>query len=404
MVDPITLAIGAKVAGDGVAGGLGSLWGKKRPKVPPQLAEISAAVLKLAKDLPNAPAALGQIAQQLRQGVDLWDLPPAQLEEFARVAQGGAQTVAAGTDRLRGATNQSADKLAQMGLAYGNIADGAAANAYADAGAARELYDDRYRSVEERAADDALLAGSDYERAQRAGHAGDTAERALAIAQAQGIDASRLRGAGVSSADAIIDPSATASGADLIARNAYNAGEEERRLGFAMRQGLTPHAASVAARGITYDAQGNQLAGTAQNLRSQGINAAHGVRQNEAASYGAAQQLASAGQNLALVPWQAGNIYRTNQQNSRGLAFDAFNSAHDADLRTANTRTGIYNTAFGMYDTKFDRDTARWAGRTNDLRQGIQSIGKSLVSAAGQFPGASGGGITPNPHAANGFG
>lgn len=386
MVDPVTVALAAKTASDVFSSGLGSLWGSKRPKVPKELGQISQELLQLARGLPNAPAALSRLATALEQGANLWEQPPEALEELARVAQDSSADIARSADNIGRYADDAGQDLIARGERYGRMGHRAAVTAYDDSGRARELHADWYRPVEEGAAADALSAGSEYEQDERARHAGDLSEEALAVAQAQAHDAASLRGAGSPTAAAMTNPAATASGADMIAKARYNAGEDERRLGFNMRQALLPYAGDVSDRGIRYGNQANTLANSAQLLRAGGVDTAQKLYQGQAGLYGSAQELADGSQRLNLRPWEAGNQYLKNKQQSQIYGINAHSTAHDADLRTATTRSGLLKDSYDAFSKTHAKKSSYWQGRTNDLKKGIGGVTNSLVAGVATLP------------------
>ena len=388
MAFPVVAAAALGAAG----GSYGSLWGPKRPKVPKELGEIAAQVMNIGKNLRSRPDALRQIAETLTSGADLWSLPPEQLQQIANSfdAAGAVRDANAGFDRQQGYANEAAPWLNEVGRRGGAFADNAAANSAMAGEQAQDLYQDSYAPIESQAARDAMAAGTQYEQERLAGVAAGRARGALAQSHAQALDAARLRGVAPTAA-AMVDPTQTAVGADLIARQAFDAGENERRLGFSMRSALLPYAGALSRRGALHADDSARLSQQAQQLRSGGVSAGSALQNGITAGRHNAAILGGAGQALHQTAWDADNQHRLNQENSLRLGFNAHQADHNSYLDTEGRRAGFLNQAFGHYRGNHQDRTNRWAGRTADVQRGIGAVSDALFSTGGALSGGGGG-------------
>lgn len=376
--------IGAIGAGIGLAGSTyGKLWGRKRPKPPKELMEIANRLYDLGKNLPQSPEALSVIANQLQRGAALYDLPPAELRRIASGFDGRyVDSANAAFGRQRGFADDASSWLAQSGSSFADSAAAAGDAAYADAAASRDLYADEFRGAEVQAARDAMHAGTPWEQARRSRIAADRQKSALADAQAQSLNSARLRGV-APTAGAVLDPTRTAAGADMIARAAYDAGENERRLGFQMRAGLLPYADSLSRRGIVMDQMGSGFHNSALAMREGGVAAGNRLQNQVTAGHHGAAQLGGAGQALHSTAWDAGNRRNILRENALGRGFDAHLGAHNSDLNTAQTRAGLYGNAFDAFRGGHSEKTNYWKGRTGDVASGIGAVGAAIAGGLG---------------------
>ena len=387
-MDPLTIA----AVGSSVAGGLGSIFGRKRPKPPKELGEIARAVKALADGLPESPEQLDRIASIIQSASQQLGLPPTQLlqdisnhfgpdlagasVDFSRDSMGRGQKAAGGLDKL--------------GREFSSLAAEAGRESTREGAAARKLYNDGYSDVERQAAQDALRVGSAASQQARGRVAADRSESALSAALGQQIEAARARGVAPSAA-AIINPAATAAGADVIARSAYDAEEQERRLGLEMRRGLLGTADRIAGRGGARDTAAAQFGGLSGDLLEGGARAGIGLADSAAAALRRSAALGGDLQDLNLAPRRAEYDFTSARNQELGRGFDAHKTAYDSKLDENFGKARLYGQSYENFQGKHDAATDYWAGRTKDIQGGIENI----FSGAGKlnFGGGVSGGV-----------
>ena len=385
-MDPLTIA----AVGSSVAGGLGSIFGRKRPKPPKELGEIARAVKAMAAGLPQSPEQLQEIARMIQAEAQRLGIPATDVLKGIS-SHYDAERVGDSADFASESLNRgrlAAKGLNDIGGEFSGMARDAGISADKEAEAARRLYGDGYLGVEEQAAQDALQAGSVGAQQERGRIAADRSEAALSAALGQQIEAARGRGVAPSAA-AIINPAATAAGADVIARSAYDAEEAERRLGFDMRRGLLGTADRIAGRAGDRESEAARFGGLSGDLLQRGAQG--GIELADAASAALRRSAAFAGdsQKLNLVPDQAEHDFTRSRNIELARGFESEKSAYNSKLDENAMRARLYQQSFGNFQGKHTAATDYWKGRTSDLKSGFEN----LASGLGKFNfGGTGGG------------
>ena len=390
-MDPFTAAAIGSTVGNVATSAFGSLFGRKRPKVPPQLGQIAREVHAMAQNLPDAPEELLKIAEKLNMGASMYDLPPEEIAQIASLFDGSRVSASAGQfDALGQLTDKVNPELARLGEQFAGAAEHQGNQALDAAALANADYLQNYRPVEAMSTHDAMNAGTPGAVALRRDVAGGTARSAVADAQAQALDAARRRGA-APTLNAAVSPTATAAAADVIASQAYNAGEAERRLGFNLRQNLLPHAEAMSNRSVQRGAQGINFGHQASNLRENGVASGARLANMVQAGQHGAVDLAGGVQQLHGTEFDANNIATRNRLEAMRNAQSAYLTDHNAKLDTTARRAQLSNQAFGHFRGKHNADTNYWSGRRSDIQGGIGAV----IGGANRLFGGFGGGNTP---------
>ena len=375
----------------GVAGGLGGLWGDKRPGIPPELGEIASEVLAMARDLPNSPAMLDAIRDNLHGYVAKYGKlpPPAMLREMAQQGRDIAVGDGDAAARRQEAIMRSGDGAEMASAEFGERQFGEARENYNQAERSRAEYNQRFAPIDRRISSDALSVGTPGEIDRRRQIAAQTGRGEHSNALAAAFDAASLRGAAPSAAALAADGN-TAASADRIARRAYDAGEDERRFGITHAAGLAGVADNRYRRSFADANSAAQAAAGGINLTLAGARGAvdleragQGLRADQLRNLGGASQ-------LGLGAWNADRTHLADQQNAAQLAFNAASASQRSKLDTAETRAGLYQKGHNNFANNYQRRQNNWEDRRDDKQTGLtsnrglfDSVGSSIGSLLG---------------------